>query len=238
MLPITWTRGRVGGAALLVAVLGLAPATAAAQVTRVSGGQFRQDALEDTTLLQNGRWEVGLDLAGVFVSSSTTPTGGDTVTQTTFYANPGLYFGRMFGDRIQVRLLLSYLRILTQQSVGDMEPTALQDSHSFLGGVQGLYHVPLPLGFAFYGGLGALGLFGKTNRPTAMPGLIASNTTVGGGGQLLLGLLSQPGPRLTMRAGLRFDALFGSEKPEAEGMESLGSVNLQLLLEFAVSMRF
>ena len=225
--------------ALVAAVSAMGATRAHAQVTGVSGGEFRREQVHDTTLLQSGRWELGLNLAGVFVSSSTTPEGGETLSQTTFYGNPGLYVGRMFTDSIQVRLVASYLRILTQQSIGDMDATVTQDSHSFLGGLQGIYHYPLPLGFAFYAGLGGLVQFGVTNRPVEMmPGILAANSTLGFGGQALMGLLSQPGPRLTMRAGLRFDALFGSEKPEAEGVESFSSVNLQLLLEFAISMRF
>ncbi|MCC7542166.1 MAG: hypothetical protein IT379_38465 [Deltaproteobacteria bacterium] len=217
----------------------LATSPGHAQVTGVTGGDFRRAPIEDTTLLMNGRWELGLNLAGVFVSSSTTPEGGERVSQTTFYGNPGLFVGRMFGDRIQVRLLLSYLRILTQQSVGDAEAIPLQDSHSFLGGLAAIYHYPLPLGFAFYGGLGGLAQFGVTNRPVEMmPGSVFKNSTTGFGGQAFIGLLSQPGPRLTLRAGLRFDALFGSEQPEAEGVDSFSSRNLQLLLEFAISMRF
>lgn len=221
-------------AAVLVAGLVGVVGTARAQTT-VSGGDFRRWQLEDTSLLQRGRWEYGINVAGVYVSNTTTPTMGDAISQTTFYANPGFVLGRMFTDRVEIRLLLSYLRILTQTTIGDMDPITTQDSHNFLGGVQGLYHVPLPLGFAFYAGVGGLGYVGRTIRPTGM-GTFLHDGTRGGGGQLLVGLLSQPGPQLTMRGGLRFDALFGSET--LEGMSDTESTrNFELLLEFEIAFR-
>jgi hypothetical protein len=210
-----------------------APAVSHAQAYNGTNGEFRQTEIRDDTLLRRRRVEIGVNVAGVFTLNRARASDGTMQSQMTFYLNPGAYFGYMVTDRIQLRLLGSYLGIMTSND-GD----AGQNSHSFLGGLQAFYHYPLPLGFAFYGGIGALGYYGGTRR-TILMGTRISNRTYGGGGQVMFGLLIQPGRALTMRAGLRFDALFGAERPNdpSVGGPDQSTQNYQAMLEAAISFR-
>lgn len=223
----------IGGAAVALALVA-APGSAQAQ------GYGQGTTAPENTLLQAGRFEGGVNFAGIFVANESSPEGGATISQQTAYVNPGLYLGYMVTDQLQVRLLASYMHIYVGAN-----GAVTQNSHSFLGAVQGLYHVPLPLGVALYGGAGVAGYGGGTTRSEVViaPGSTTPssvrifNDTWGLGGQLLAGLLMQPGTNTNLRGGVRLDALFGRETPELAGRPAVGTQNYQFLLEFALSLR-
>ncbi len=190
-------------------------------------GQVRRFETEDETLLQKGRWEAVANLAGVVVTSTVTPAVGPSVEQSTSYLNPGIALGRMLTDTVETRLLASYLQIDTSTG-GNVS----QNSKGVLVGVQGLWHKPLALAFAFYAGGGGLFFYGSTRRPVDA-GATVANSTLGLGVQGLAGLLMQPGARLTMRLGLRVDLLF-----QREAALNQTARDLQGTLEYAVGFRF
>jgi len=209
------------------------PATAEAQRTRVTGGQFRDQTVEDTTLNRKGRIELALDLAGAMSFGSSTPEGGDSVSQSNIYVTPSLVGGYMLTDNIEVRLSLGYQYL--SRSLGEDSTLTNQ---AFVGAVQGLYQRDLILGLAIYGGLGAGGFVGSRTVPAGM--LEERLSTSGGLGQVLFGLLMMPGPRLLLRGGLRADILFGSETPD-NAMSMLPESSFfttQILFEVAFGFRF
>lgn len=226
----TLPAGLLAAAAALL-TLSLAPAAARAQ-TYYSGGGFRRVNVEDDTLLRRGRFEAGLNLAGMFTHSAARAADGTSVTQQTLSMNPGLYGGYMVLDRLELRAVASYLGIIT--STGEQ---TTQNTHSGQLAVQGLYHVPIFGAYALYGGLGVAGFYGITSRQ-ASPTTYAHNATYGGGGQVLAGLLMQPGARLNFRIGIRFDALFGVERAADPSMfMNQTTQNYQAQAEFAISFR-
>ncbi len=219
---------------VVVALVSVAGAgDALAQQTRVTGGQFRDHTVVDDTLDRAGRIELALNVAGAMSFGSVTPDGGTSQSQTNIYVTPSLVGGYMLTDNIELRLSLGaqYLG----QSVGD------QTSITNVAGVaalQGLYQRDLILGLAIYGGLGAGGFYGSRTEDATM-GLELRYTSVGGLGQLLLGLLMMPGPRLLLRGGLRADFLFGSDSPNVAGMGvSRSFFTAQILFEVALGLRF
>lgn len=186
------------------------------------------------SLLKPGRVEVGTNLAGYFSSTTVEPEEGDKVEQSQSYFNPSLYFGLTVIPNLQLRLLGGF------QSIGsEVDGVKLQDSGTTAISLQAIYHLPLQDGFAIYAGAGGGGFFGTTEREVA-GGLKAENSTNGGIFQLLLGVLSQPTDVVTLRAGLRFDTLFGSESPDEanEQFQDQSITNIQTLLEFSIGFRF
>jgi len=188
------------------------------------------------TLLRKGRWEGGVNIAGgLSITRTTTVATADRTSSLVLYMNPGLYAGVMVHSRIQLRLTMAYLGIY---SASDGATT--QNSDAYFGSLQAIYHHPLPLGYAFYAGVGAAAYYGSGRRPLPQsPGTTVLNNLYGGGAQLLAGLLVQPGRHLTMRAGIRFDALFGAERPvdPALGLVAQNTQNYQAMLEVLVGVR-
>jgi hypothetical protein len=221
----------------LLALLFLLPAAlpdpVSAQTTVRETG-FRREVVRDESLLRAGRWELGLTLSGGWAYSSVTAMDR-TVGQSSVYATPSLVAGYMLSDALEVRLALGMLYLRT--SAGD---AAVQDQLSGAFAVQGLYHLPIVLGMAFYGGIGLGGYYGFQDRPA--PGELVRNRFVTSGflGQLMAGLLVQPGTSLFLRGGLRADLLFGSESAEspALAMQSLFAFNFLLNAELAIGFRF
>lgn len=57
-------------------------------------------------------------------------------------------------------------------------------------------------------------------------------------GQVLLGLMAMPGPRLLLRGGLRVDTFFGSESADFETpAEDRSFFNVQVLLAATIGIR-
>lgn len=211
-----------------------APTMAEAQ-TRVTGGQFRQHTLVDDTLNRRGRIELGFSLAGAVSFSSVTPEDGDPVSQTNAYLAPSLIGGYMVTDNIEVRLSLG-----TQWIRSSVNEELSQDAISGVVAVQGLYQHDFILGLAGYAGVGLGGYYGTRSVPIGTDGLNASYANYGGLGQLLVGLVAMPGPRLLLRGGLRLDFLIGAETPQSEVIENTSSTafNVHALAELAIGWRF
>ena len=60
-------------------------------------------------------------------------------------------------------------------------------------------------------------------------------------GQVLLGLMAMPGPRLLLRGGLRVDAFFGSEAADFDdptGAYDRSFTNIQIVFEAGIGARF
>lgn len=218
----------------LMMLLMATPAAATAQ-TRVEDTGFRKNIVKDDTLLKQGRLEVALQSAGMWTKDSGESSDGSvSASAGTFYANPAVAAGYMALDALQVRLNLGYLKLSTTNN-----DVTLQDFNGFLGTLGAYYHVPFQLGTALYLGAGGGYMVGSTTRPSAIDDATFSNATSGFAGQGTLGLLVQPGPALTLRGGIRFDALIGSEKSaEPETMPDFNTTNLKLVGEFAVGLRF
>jgi hypothetical protein len=220
----------------LCAFVLLVPSALSAQQTYVTGGDFRQQTIEDDTLNRAGRIEVGLNVAGALSFGSVTPDGGEAQSQTNIYVSPALVGGYMLTDNIELRLALGGQFI--HQSAGD---AAALTNLAFTGAVQGLYQRDLVLGLAIYGGLGLGGFYGwRHEEAGGTMGLEERFTSAGGLGQLLVGLLMMPGPRLVLRGGLRADVLFGGESPNSEVTMALDRsfLTVQILFDVAIGMRF
>ena len=207
----------------------------AAAQTSVQGGQFRQQRVVDDTLNRKGRWELGLNVAGAMSFGSSTPDGGDSISQSNLYLTASAVVGYMLLDNFELRLAagLQYVG----QSVGD---DASISSPGFVGALQALYQRDLVLGLAIYAGVGVGGFYGSRTIEAGM-GLERRFTTVGGVGQALLGLLMMPGPRLILRGGLRADFLFGSESPEDDMGGTIPDSSFfttQILFDVAIGLRF
>lgn len=210
------------------------PSAAFAQ-TYVTGGDFRQQTVEDETLNRAGRIEVGLNVAGALSFGSVTPEGGEALSQTNIYVSPALVGGYMLTDNIELRLALGGQFV--HQSAGD---SAALTNLAFTGAVQGLYQRDLVLGLALYGGLGLGGFYGSRTEAATGTGLEQRFTSAGGLGQLLVGLLMMPGPRLVLRGGLRADFLFGGESPNSDAIMALDRsfLTVQILFDVSIGMRF
>jgi hypothetical protein len=209
------------------------PAAAIAQTTTVSGGQFRNRQVVDQSLLHRGRMEIALSLAGAMSFGSVTPEGGTTSSQSSIYVTPAVVGGYMLTDNIELRLSLGAQ--LVSQTVNDQK---VQSTTSFVGALQGLYQRDLVLGLAWYAGVGAGGFYGNRDvLASAMTRLRYTN--VGGLGQVLLGLLMQPGPTVLLRGGVRADFLFGSDSPEDAMLAAKTSFfNTQIVFELSLGWRF
>ncbi len=221
--------------ALLAAVL-LVPAAASAR-TAVSGGQFRDSRVQDASLLNKGRMEFGISFAGTWSRNAVTPEGAEQVVTTNTYLVPGLVVGYMVNDWAEARLLggLQYLGSTT--SVGDAE----QSSTAAVFALQALAQRDFTLGIAGYAGLGGGGYVGSRSEPhPTETDATVSWSASGGLGQLLFGLLLQPGPHLLMRGGIRLDMLFGSETPPESlpAARAMSTFNVQALAELQVGWRF
>lgn len=233
-------RGRRRSLALCVtaAALVLGGAGRAAAQTTVTGGGFRQQTVVDQTLNIKGRIELGLNLAGAMSFGSTTPEGGESVSQSNVYITPALIGGYMLTDNIELRLSLGAQ--LISQSVGDN--TSLTNT-GFVGAVQALYQKDLILGMALYAGVGGGGFFGSRTAQVDAGGAATLEerfSSSGGLGQVMLGLLMMPGPRLLLRGGLRADFLFGSESADnaASVVPDSSFVTTQILFDVGLGFRF
>lgn len=219
-------------------VLLLAPlfhASIADAQTSVQGGQFRQQRVVDDTLNRQGRWELGLNVAGAMSFGSSTPDGGDSFSQSNLYLTTSAVVGYMLLDNLELRLALGLQYV--GQSVGDDDSIS---SPGFVGALQGLYQKDLTLGLAIYAGIGVGGFYGSRTID-AGGGLERRFTSVGAVGQALLGLLMMPGPRLILRGGLRADFLFGSESPEDDMGGTIPDTSFfttQILFDVSIGLRF
>lgn len=220
--------------ALLLATLLLDVSLAEAQ-TSVQGGQFRQQRVVDDTLNRQGRWELGLNVAGAMSFGSSTPDGGDSISQSNLYLTASAIVGYMLLDNFELRLALGLQYV--GQSVGDDNSIS---NPGFVGALQALYQKDLTLGLAIYAGVGVGGFYG-TRTIDVGGGLEQRFNSVGGVGQALLGLLMMPGPRLILRGGLRADFLFGSESAEDDMDGTIPDTSFfttQILFDVAIGLRF
>lgn len=220
----------------LVALAVVASAAPATAQTYVTGGQFRQQTVVDQTLNVKGRVELGLNVAGAMSFGSSTPDGGESVSQSNIYVTPALIGGYMITNNIELRLSVGAQ--LINQSVGD---TTSFTNTGFVGALQALYQKDLILGMAIYAGLGGGGFIGsRTAEAGGAGGLEERFSSSGGLGQLMLGLLMMPGPRLLLRGGLRADFLFGSESSDdpASPLPDTSFVTTQILFDVAIGFRF
>lgn len=220
-------------AALVTATLASLASAASAQTTVRSTG-FREEVIEDESLLRAGRWEASLTLSGGW-SYSTISLDDRTETQNAVYVTPALVVGTMLTDALEVRLALGALYLRT----GAGSESLAQDQVSGLASVQGLYHVPLVLGMALYGGIGLGGYYGVADRPVG--GAIRHRFVHGGFlGQAMVGLLVQPGSSMFLRGGLRTDFLVGSESAEDPTVRSGSAFSFNFLLnaELVIGFRF
>ncbi len=193
---------------------------------------------QDASLLHPWRMEVGLEFAGLVTTSSITITAPDGAktngSANSIYVSPALFYGLMLTSEIEVRVLGFYQFLNEAQG-----STTFQQDSSFGGALQGLYYFPLPLGLAFYVGAGAGAFGGTVHRPSGTIGVSYDASEVAGVGQVLGGLLIQPGQTLTLRAGLRGDFLFGSQSPSNAMLGSSASFfDAHGLIDLAVSARF
>ena len=190
----------------LLVVLGAAPAVA-------------QTAGAEGSLLNRGKTELGLGVAGGYSNSS--DRYGDNFNVS---LNPSLFLGYMVSSALELRLVVLYQH-------GDQRSDGAVNTQDSAGGVaQALYDLSLPLGLIYYAGLGAGGIAGHVNEPPANSG-----TRIGGLGQLLTGILIQPGATLTIRLGVRSDFLIGDRW---FGPMEVSVFNTQLLLETAIGAKF
>lgn len=195
---------------------------------------FRDNKVVDDTLLKKGRFELGLQSAGMWSSDSGSSDDGSVeVSASNLYLNPAATAGYMILDNLQGRLALGYLAISTTNN-----DVTVQNFGGFLGTLQATYHVPLRLGTALYLGAGGGWFVGSTSRPATEPNASVSNPTSGFAGQGALGLLLQPGPMLLLRGGLRFDALIATETSSVSNVPDISSTNLKMMGEFAIGLRF
>jgi hypothetical protein len=208
--------------------------TACAQTTVRSTG-FRDEEIVDDTLLRAGRWEASLTLSGGW-SYASIAVDDHTESQNAVYVTPALALGYMLTDALELRVALGALYLRTDSASG----TLSQDHVSGLGALQALYHVPIVLGMALYGGVGAGGYYGVADRPAA--GGVSRNRFVNGGflGQGMVGLLVQPGSLLFLRGGLRADFLVGSESAEDPAVRAGSAFAFDFLLnaELVIGLRF
>ena len=189
-----------------------------------------------------GTFEFGANFAG-FISSTTTTDEDDNESDLdSSFLNPNIYFGMTVIPQLQVRLLTGYQAISNSRKDNGGPKVTLQDTGALSVAVQGLYYLPVEKRFSIYAGLGGGGYFGSTDREIVIDGntLTATNDTNGGIFQLLFGALIEPNDRLTLRGGLRFDTLFGSESPDEnnDSLQELSNTNVQLLLELSIGIRF
>ena len=229
-----WSVGMGRTMHVRVAVL-VAVTIAVCLTSSIAGAQdFRENRVRDTSLLEAGRMELGLNLAGAISFGSVSPDGGESVSQTNVYVAPSLIGGYMVTDNIEVRLALGgqYIR----QSQAD---TVANDNWALTGALQGLYQADLFLGLGLYGGLGIGGFWGQGSQALDDgTGLQVGLTNTGVLGQLLAGLLMQPGPHLLLRGGLRVDLLYGFESPQVVGVGVDSSFfTTQILFEVAIGWR-
>lgn len=224
-----------GWLVVAVASLTLLVADTATAQTRVQNSGFRENRIVDDTLLKSGRWEVGVQSAGMWSSDSGSSDDGSVeASASTLYINPSIAGGYMILDNLQGRINAGYLSVSSTNN-----DVSIQNFGGFLGTGQVLYHIPFRLGTALYLGAGGGYFIGSTDRPGTAEGSTISNPTSGFAGQGSIGLLLQPGPMLLLRGGLRFDALIASEtSSDASIMPNIDSTNLKMMGEFAVGLRF
>ena len=209
----------------------------------VTQAPAQAEAQSRGSVLNQGRFEVGVNAAGVLSRSTIAPEDGDEVELRSSYFNPNIFFGYTVIPKLQVKLLAGYQGIGTESN-----GVTLQDSNALSVVLQSAYHIPVEREFSLYGGIGLGGYFGSTQRPFtvtdqdgALREVVGDNSTNGFIFQAMLGALVEPNDKLTLRAGLRFDTLRGSETPEEENAEILSeltSTNLQVLIEFSIGFRF
>jgi hypothetical protein len=221
-------------ALFVIAIVLPSTSTARAQTT-VEPSAFRQDVILDETLLRAGRWEASLSLSGGWSYDAVT-VADRTDSQNAVYATPALVVGLMVTDAIEVRVALGALYLRT-----DAGSDALaQDQVSGLAAAQALYHVPIVLGMALYGGIGLGGYYGVADRPAATGSV--RNRFVNGGflGQAMVGLLVQPGSSLFLRGGIRTDFLVGTESAEDPTVRTSSAFAFNFLLnaELVIGFRF
>ena len=222
---------------VVVCLLMSLPAGLAAQ-QKVRDGTFREEEIEDNTLLEAGRMEAGIILAGSWSSDSGTAEGGETLTQTPWYGLAGAHFGYMITDNFEARLQGGVMKLATVNN-----DTVLQQTFAPQATAQGLYHLSFQYGTGLYMGAGLGSFFaGNTDRQTTTAGgesIVVENATNGFIAQGLLGFFAQPGPAFTIRFGPRFDFLAGKEVPSGgTNQPARTATNFKLIGMLEMSFRF
>lgn len=210
------------------------PGLAAAQTT-VSGTGFREQRVTDDTLLRAGRWEAGFSLAATYSYAHIAPEGGAASSQHDLYLVPTVVGGYMLLDWLELRLALGVQYVRTATEGGPD-----QDLFSGVGTIQALAQADFGLGVGGYVGIGLGGYYGWRNQPGPSAGVDYRFTHGGGVGQVLVGLLVQPGASMMLRGGLRLDASYGSEWPDntSLGLMSASAVDVNVLAELSLTWRF
>ena len=216
-------------ALIVIGLLGMSGSSLAQSVTtEVTDTGFRTQELVDDTLLDRGRMELGVNLAGAFTAAGAKDDAWAQLSRT--YANPDIRLGYMLTDRVQLRGAIGYQHRSAQAS-----GQVLERSHSVTETAQVLYHHPLPLGLAWYVGAGVGGYQGVSDRPTSESGVLERSNAFGAVGQGLTGLLVQPGALLTLRGGLRAEGSVGLETFQQSRTWVRSAT---LIFEFGVAARF
>lgn len=222
-----WTHG-------LACLVMLCTSSVAMAQTRVQDSGFRENRIVDDTLLKKGRFEIGLQSAGMWSSDrGSSADGAVEASASTLYLNPAAAAGYMILNNLQGRLALGWLSVSSTNN-----DVSVQNFGGFLGTLGATYHIPFRLGTAMYLGAGGGYFIGSTSRPGFSPSSTISNPTSGFAGQGSVGLLLQPGPMFLLRGGLRFDALIGSESSTESAMPDIDFTNLKMMGEFALGLRF
>ncbi len=216
---------------ILTGLLLLAAAPAAAQ-TRVSGSDFRTRTINDETLLRAGRFSLFVSATGGWAYGSTSPDVGGGRSQNTVFSLPSIGGGWMITDAFQVRLAVNGIFLFA-----GIDGAQSQETYGVGATVQGLYHLAIVHGMAFYVGVGAGGYYSYRTEPVG-GGLNVAVTGGGFHGQLPFGLLVQPGASLFLRGGLRLDFLYGVESPSSPGAGVSGGSNLNFLTNAELSVGF
>lgn len=202
---------------------------ASTEATATDGSVSASNSPSDDpdTLLEQGEFELGADLALLWSVDSSKPEGGDTVTFNSYYGDLGGHFGYMVQDLLEARVHVGWLRIV----VSNQDETP-QRTNALVLTPQMLLHAPVSDGLALYSGIGVGGYIGQTKRDIQIQGksLDAENSTNGLMGQILAGVLIETGPSFALRTGLRLDGLVGRENPsEGTDLPQRNTQNVKLL---------
>ncbi|MBN1945996.1 MAG: hypothetical protein JW797_09990 [Bradymonadales bacterium] len=235
------TRVQVAAASLAFLVVLQAAGLAYSQESQAEEGAMSQDVQWGDSLLRKGRFELGFIFGGAVSSNSITskPIEGGEVSssQILSFVNILAEVGYMVIDLVEVRLEFGLRNI--HNEVGDVTH---QNTWALSGALQGLYHRSLWSAGAWYGGVGLGGFYGWTNRPYMTPDNVELEADINTSGfltELFTGLLMQPGKTWVLRGGLRFEAIFGFERPESEtlGYPDQDTTNLVVMMEASVGWR-
>ncbi|MFK7989976.1 MAG: hypothetical protein AB8I08_28410 [Sandaracinaceae bacterium] len=217
--------------ASLLLLLACAAAAPASAQTRVDGTRFRERTVRDDTLLEAGRFSLFVGATGGWAYGSVSSDVASR-SQNTVFSLPSIGVGYMLTDALQLRAAVNGIVIFS-----GIDGAQAQETYGVGGTLQGLYHLAIVHGMAFYAGLGVGGYYSTRFEPTAL----GMSARVSGGGfhaQLPFGLLVQPGASLFIRGGVRLDFLVGQESSEVAGVASATNLNFLTNAELSVGFRF